>query len=201
MSRLSGAVLVILLVGGCALFPEKPVTDSQALWLKHRLLLNGIHSWNIKGRIAIKNNAGSGTLHVYWQQRDAVYELHLTAPLGQGSYLFKGSDAGVSMVGPDDLYLTATTAQELIRRNLGWNIDLEGLKYWIRGIPSPATNHQQLRLDDKGRLKSMEQSDFKISVTRYTELGAISLPKKLSIKNDDLQLKAVIQSWEFPEQI
>ena len=197
MIRAASVVLIVLLINGCTQLPEKLGDSNSSRWLEHQVALSTIQSWNIKGRIAIRNSKESGTLTMYWSQQGSIYELRFIAPFGQGTYLFKGSDTGVSMLGPKDTYLTASTAEELMYQNLGWYVDLNGLKYWIRGMPEPGVSHNQLLLDEKGRLLDMQQSGFNVNVGRYTELNGVSLPEKLSVKNDTIQLKLIIQSWEI----
>ena len=198
MIRYISVVFIVVLISGCSQLPERLTESNSSRWLEHQVALSVIESWNIKGRIAIKNNKESGTLTLHWKQQDpTVYELRFIAPFGQGTYLLSGSEAGVSMTGPKQLYLTAASAEELIYRSLGWSVDLKGLKYWVRGMPEPGVRHNQLLLDEQGRLVDMEQSGFHINVGRYTELNGVSLPEKLSVKNEDVQLKLVIQSWEI----
>ena len=52
-------------------------------------------------------------------------------------------------------------------------------------------------LDEKGRLKDMRQSGFSVSILRYTNDRNISLPTKLFIRSDNIQLRLVIQNWEI----
>ena len=93
--------------------------------------------------------------------------------------------------------LTAITPEKLIRDELGWDVNLAGLKYWIRGIPEPNSKYSQLLLDEKGRLQDMKQSGFTISILRYTDKKNISLPAMLCIKSKDIELRLVIQNWEI----
>ena len=57
-------------------------------------------------------------------------------------------------------------------------------------------SYTELLLDEKGRLTNMRQSGFNVSVSRYIDQNGISLPKRLSIKSDDVQLKLVIKKWK-----
>ena len=193
--------LLLLALGACAQLPEvDSETDLQEKsfrWLEHQVAASTVRSWKIKGRLAIKNARESGTLTLHWNQQTSVYELLLIAPFGQGSYLLKGSPDGVTMEGPKDLLLVATSPGQLLQQELGWKIHLEGLKYWIRGLPEPGVTYSELALDENGRLSNMQQSGFDIRVSRYTEQAGVSLPEKISIKGDNIQLKMVIQNWEI----
>ncbi len=200
MIRTAGVVLAALLINACAppLLPEKAGPANSALWQRHRLAMSALDSWHVKGRIALENERDSGTLSLYWRQQGPAYELRFIAPLGQGAYLLKGAPGAVSMRGPKDLYLTATTARQLMARGLGWDVNLDGLNYWLRGIPAPGLSYRQLRLDHKGRLRRLQQAGFELRIDRYTEVQGLSLPQKLSIRHAALRLKLVIRDWEIP---
>lgn len=191
-------LLIVLLVSGCSQTPEiQTEIDPTPYWLEHQLAVNQIHSWNINGRVGIKTDKQNGSAVLYWHQYDTNYELRIIAPLGQGTYILRGSPAGVVMQGPDGKIYSANNPEELMQAGLGWSVNLEGLQYWVRGIPRPGVSYSELSLDAKGRLDYLNQSGFSIDVERYTELDNVSLPGKLLIKSDSLQLKMIIQSWEI----
>ena len=98
----------------------------------------------------------------------------------------------------ENIHLSKTnpTYKELkLREKLGWDINLSGLKYWIRGAPEPDVEYGELLLDDHGRLSEMKQSNFTIRVLRYNKKDGLFLPKKIFIKGKDIQLKLVINEW------
>ena len=191
-------LLIVLLVSGCSQLPEVQTDiDPAPYWLEHQLAVNQIYSWDINGRVGIKTDKQNGTATLYWHQFGSNYELRIIAPLGQGTYILRGSPAGVVMQGPDGKVYSANRPEELMQAGLGWSVNLDGLQYWVRGIPKPDTSYSELSLDKKGRLNYLTQSGFSIEVQRYTDLEQVSLPEKLMIKSDDLQLKMIIQNWEL----
>ena len=191
-------LLAVSLLSACA--SQVARIDSglkSQLWLAHQITVSAIQSWNIKGRIAVKNEKESGTVALFWNQFISNYELRFVAPLGQGTYILSGSPGGVAMKGPNNKTIMAETAEQLLREGLGWDIHLNGLRYWIRGLPEPGINYSELMLDSKGRLTNMQQSGFNVSVSRYAEQDGIFLPEKLIIKSHRIQLKVIIQNWEI----
>ena len=198
MRRIFLLLLAVSLLSACA--TQLPKIDSglkSQLWLEHQIAVSAIQSWNIKGRMAVKNEKESGTVTLLWNQFLSNYELRFIAPLGQGTYILTGSPGGVAMKGPKNKTMRAETPEQLLRDELGWDVHLNGLRYWIRGLPEPDMKYSKLLLDNKGRLTNIEQSGFNVSVSRYTEQGSVSLPEKLTIKSDKIQLKVVIQNWEI----
>ena len=190
-------LLIISLVSACTQLPKIDASLKSQLWLEHQLAVGEIQSWNIKGRVAVKNDKESGTVTLLWDQFISNYEIRFITPLGQGTYILTGSPGNVVMKGPKNKIMMAETAEQILREGLGWDIHLDGLRYWVRGLPEPGINYSELLLDEKGRLSNMEQSGFNVSVSRYTEQDGISLPSKMSIKSDNIQLKVVIQNWKI----
>lgn len=187
--------LAVSLLSACAQSPRIDSSLKTQLWLAHQIAVSAIQSWNIKGRIAVKNDKNSGTVTLLWNQFLSNYELRFIAPLGQGAYILTGSPGDVAMKGPKNLHVIAETPEQILREGLGWDIHLDGLKYWVRGLPEPDIKYSALLLDDKGRLTNLDQSGFNVSVSRYTEQNGASLPEKLTIKDDNIKLKVIIQDW------
>ena len=189
---------VFFILSGCTQLPEKPSeADQISLWLEHQIAVGQIYSWDISGRVGIKTDRDSGSATLHWHQFGSDFEMRIIAPLGQGTYIFRGSPAGVVMLGPDNVVITADNPEQLMLDALGWSVNLAGMQYWIRGIPEPDTTYSKLSLDGYGRLGYLDQAGFSIEIQRYAELEKFSLPEKLTIKSDDLQLKMVIKSWEL----
>lgn len=192
------ALLFALLIGGCAQVTERPDRDELTqLWLEHQQQVGQITNWDINGRIGIRTAEKSGTASLFWRQQGASYEMRIVAPFGQGTYILTGSPSRVQMSGPDELLLTAGTAEELMLTGLGWSVDLQGLRYWVRGLPQPENAFADLELDGEGRLDSLRQSGFNIDIERYATVETYTLPEKLLIKNGELQLKVLINQWQI----
>tara|TARA_B100001250_G_scaffold411319_1_gene439698 strand:- start:354 stop:947 length:594 start_codon:yes stop_codon:yes gene_type:complete len=188
---------VILLISACSSIPNVKSDLQFRQWKTHQARVDKIESWSIKGRAAIQSENNSATFLLHWDQFNSDYELRFISSLGQGTYLLKGTEDGVVMTTPKNKIFTSDTPENLIREKLGWDVDLTGLKYWVRGVPEPNVRYSQLLLDEKGRLQDMKQSGFFVSILRYTDKENFSLPEKLFIRSNNIQLRLVIQNWEM----
>lgn len=197
MRRFYFLLVAIALLSACTQVPKIDSNLKTQLWLEHQIAVSDIQTWKIKGRVAVKNTNESGTVTLFWNQQFTDYELRFIAPLGQGTYILTGSKNGVVMQAPKDKVIEAENAEQLLRDGLGWDVSLNGLKYWVRGVPEPDVNYSELMLDEQGRLTNLEQSGFNVSVSSYLVLNGVSLPEKLKIKSDNIQLKVIIQNWEI----
>ena len=189
--------MAVALLSACTQAPKIDSNVKTQLWLEHQIAASAIHNWKIKGRVAVKNARESGTVTLFWNQSLSDYELRFVAPLGQGTYILTGTATGVVMQAPKDSVIEADSAEHLLRDVLGWDVHLNGLKYWVRGLPEPDVSYTDLLLDEKGRLTNLQQSGFHISVSSYLEQDEIALPEKIKIKSDNIQLKVAIQDWQL----
>ncbi|MEM7026704.1 MAG: lipoprotein insertase outer membrane protein LolB [Pseudomonadota bacterium] len=188
-------------MSGCTQLSEKLNSADQAInWQQHLTQVSQLSHWYIEGRVGIKTDKQSGSASLFWQQAGEYFEMRIVAPFGRGTYILKGSPTLVQMQGPKNLFLTATTAEELLKQELGWSVDLQGLQYWVRGVPTPDVAHD-LQLDNAGRLHFLQQAGFNIDINRYADVGGLQLPDKLQIESANLRLKLLINRWDLSTKI
>lgn len=193
-------VAAAALLNGCAeLMPSSAgSTTENADWAKRQKQLTAIERWTVQGRIAIETTAEGGSATLNWDQDGERYAMRITAPLGQGTFELQGDEDGVSLRAPDNKTLTARDPQALMQQSLGWSLPLSGLKYWVRGLPSPGSRVEQLRLDDAGRALDMQQDGWRISLLRYRDVNGIELPEKIFMASEPLKMRLVISEWKLP---
>jgi len=174
-----------------------PVPDATRAqdWEVRRARLYELQNWRLTGRVAfqLEREAWSATLH--WQQRNGEYVLRVIAPLGRGSFELTGSDSGVMLRTADNRLLHADDAQALLRQNLGWELPVSGLFYWIRGLPEPTQSADTIRFDEKGRIHDLRQDGWEISYQSYESASGYELPGKMTLQNDRLRLRLTIRDW------
>jgi len=131
-----------------------------------------------------------------WDQDNQKYMLRFIAPLGQGTYQLSGDAGKVTLLTADNRVYQASDPEILLQDSLGWNVPLHGLQYWVRGVPEPGVTTDNLVLDDKGRMTELQQSGWRISISRYGEFDGRELPSKLLMQNDRFQLRLVVLGWK-----
>lgn len=190
-------LLLATFVVGCTGFSTSAIQgDSIDQATDDRLdSLYQLNAWAIKGRIAIQAEKEGVTATLHWAQIDDRYQMRFIAPLGQGTYELRGSNHQVSLQTAENKLYVAQDPESLLMDNLGWKVPLGGLKYWVRGLPEPGVETENIVRDAKGRITDMEQSGWRISILRYTEIKDFELPGKLFLQNDRFKLRLVIQGW------
>jgi outer membrane lipoprotein LolB len=181
MSRLIPLLLAGLLAG-CATLPERaPVADPQSAWRTRQAELKPLTAWEIHGRLALRTaEEGWQATLVWWRERDR-HRIDLAGPLGGGRVRLTQDRGGAELRDAEQKVYRDTSVEQLLKRATGWHVPLEGLNYWVRGLPAPeAATHEDL--DAWGRLKTLTQLGWDIQFLEYARHGARELPSKVFIR-------------------
>jgi outer membrane lipoprotein LolB len=188
---------LLLLLGGCAELLERPApVDSEQAWQVYQRQAEDLESWFLRGRLAIRDDREGWTANLHWRQQPEEFVMRLLAPLGQGTVELRGDHDFVSLLTTDNQLLTAPDPETLMLDNLGWSVPLDGLVYWVRGLPQPGIKVDKLDLDAAGRLANLHQSGWLITIDDYMSANGRSLPRRLEMANEHFHLRLVVQTWE-----
>jgi len=200
--RKSALVLIIalLFLSACAVQPPVPVPDyqTQQQWQIHQNALTGLTLWTLTGRMSVQmeNEGWSASLH--WQQISDDYRLRIIAPFGRGTVEISGNSDTVRLQTAENEIFEDADVELLIRQNLGWEIPVAALVYWIKGLPEPDTDITTLIIDNQGRASDLIQSDWTIKYERYTTSSGLQVPTRITLQREGLQLRLNISRWDIP---
>lgn len=185
-------------LAGCAdlavLTPEGQV-DSNA-WNTRQQDLYKLLRWSLKGKLAVQSGNEGWSAILHWDQDAQNYTMRFIAPLGQGTYELSGGPGAVTLLTADNHLYKSAGPEDLLQDNLGWNVPLHGLQYWVRGVPEPGVATDYLLLDEEGRMTDLQQSGWRISILNYRKVEGMQLPAKLFMQNDRFQLRLVVHDWK-----
>lgn len=173
--------LLVLLTAGCAtptVLP--PLENPQRAWQLRQAQLLPLTTWNLTGRVALRSAHDGGQASLRWEHTPAGQTIDLSGPLGRGLVRLQQDERGVRLQDNAQNVYTAENAETLLFNATGWHIPLDGLNYWIRGVPVPGVP-QHLELDDQGRLAVLWQSGWEVRFLSYTRFGAHDLPNRLTL--------------------
>jgi outer membrane lipoprotein LolB len=197
VNRLFLFVLVAGMAGCADLAPVAPGGKfADAAWDARLADLYRLRQWSIHGHLAIQAGGEGWSATLQWDQDNQNYMLRFIAPLGQGTYQLSGDEVKATLLTADNKVYRATDVESLLQDNLGWNIPLHGLQYWVRGAPEPGITTDNLVLDDKGRMTDLQQSGWRINISKYEEFNGKELPSKLLMQNERFQLRLVVLGWK-----
>ena len=190
----------LTLWSACSTLPPSPVQTTpelERLWQTQQSSLGQLNVWNISGRLAIQTENEGWHVSFRWQQEPESYRIALNDFLGQESAELQGDSQGVSLLLADGRRVSAVDPEELLSQQLGWRMPIQGLYYWVRGLPQPdaAETHG---LDEEGRLQWLEQSGWHISYRRYGDFSGKVLPETIFLDNSALKLRLAIDEWTLP---
>ncbi len=188
----------IALLAGCAGFGARESVQgqgNQAQWREHKAQMTGIDGWQINGKIGIRapKDSGSGTL--FWLQRQDYYDIRLSGPLGRGAARLTGSPGKVSLEVANQGRYEAPTPEVLLEEQLGWNLPVSHLNWWVRGLPAPDSK-SRLTLDAASRLANLDQDGWQVEYLSYAEQNGFWLPERIKLHGADLDVTLVIKEWQ-----
>jgi len=190
-------VVLTLAITACATSPvvTGPSLPPDLAWQARKTELEKLTSWRLHGRIAIKSTGDSWSASIDWQQQDDVFDIHFMTHLGQTMAKLQGQPGQATLYTPDEK-ITAADVDELLDKHFGWVIPIEGLRYWILGVPAPGfvANKQ---VDDDGRMELLEQSGWHIQYVRYNRDGSVDMPEKMVLEYPRLRVRLFIDRWEL----
>lgn len=189
-------------LAGCAgQVPHETVEGhgNSAVWKAHKARITTLDGWQINGKVGIRapNDSGSGTL--FWLQRQGYFDIRLSGPLGRGAARLTGRPDDVTLEVANQGRYHADSPEALLEQQLGWRLPVSHLLWWVRGLPAP-DSRSQLTLDGNSHLSRLVQDGWTVEYTRYTEQNGYSLPERLKLKGQDLDVTLVIKDWQ-PRQL
>ncbi|NKQ12582.1 lipoprotein insertase outer membrane protein LolB [Pseudomonas sp. SST3] len=197
MRNLLTPALALLLAGCAGLAPQETVEGpgNAEDWKAHKAQVSEIDGWQISGKIGIRapQDSGSGTL--FWLQRQDYFDIRLSGPLGRGATRLTGRPDAVTLEVAGEGRFEAKSPEALVESQLGWQLPVSNLLWWVRGLPAP-DSRSRIALDANGHLASLHQDGWDVQYLGYSEEDGDTLPARIKLAGRDLQITLVIKDWQ-----
>jgi outer membrane lipoprotein LolB len=184
-------ISMALMVHGCSHMPTQLDADQQ-----HRDSLRRIDNWRAEGKLGVRVGDEAQSAYFDWHNQDQSFSLRLSGPFGQGTTWLRRRGPVVTLETADQPIRRATSAEQLMQAQLGWQVPVSNLRYWIKGLAAPRHPVAQLRRNPDGTLAELQQQDWHITYSRYGLHNGWILPGKLVAKRDTVTLTMIIKSWQ-----
>lgn len=189
---------VAVLPAACATVPpsEQMQRARVPLYEQRFAQVSALDDWSLEGRLAISDEADGGSGQLRWRQQDGRTHMDFHGALGRGAWRLEADPTGAELQLADGSLRRADSVDALVRAEIGWRVPVESLAFWIRGLAAPGPlEHRQL--DEQGRLNELGQDGWRVEFDRYTEVGSISMPVRMTARQDDRTVKLAIRKWRL----
>lgn len=188
IAALAGAALLLLLVQGCA----TPRIQPSAEPLAQNAI--GIERFDLSGRVGIQHEQEGYSGGLKWQHRALSDELLILNPLGQGIARINRDASGISLTTAQGETFRAADAESLTQQVLGWRLPLDGLQYWVLGLPSPKAPYEIEK--NAQHITRLTQQGWQIEYLSFKTDRGMLLPAKIVLQQGSLEIKLIIDKWD-----
>lgn len=199
--------IVILLCGvlasACATMkyqPRYPDATPQQLqaWQAHQQrIATHQNQWRFLGRFGASTEDDAWSGSIWWQQQQDDYRIQLAGPLQQGTIQLFGNKSESRLQLAESKTYRDGDAESLLLKYTGWTIPFSSLRYWVLGLPQPEGELQWVKLNDDGRIQSINNGFWRVEFQRYRNIDGVDLPKKIVLERSDVKIRLVFDQWEF----
>jgi outer membrane lipoprotein LolB len=185
------AALLCLDLFGCAgLQGLRPVRTAEP---------SRVAAFELEGRINLRLPKEAFPGRVRWQHRADADELWFYSPLGSAVARLRQDAGGALLITSDGREYRADDLRQLAYDVLGWDLPLEQLPYWVRGLPGPGDVERED--DAEGRPKTIRQAGWQVSYLDWAPAGVRGLPSKLDVQGQRLRMRLAVDAWKVLDEL
>jgi outer membrane lipoprotein LolB len=186
----------LLLLGACAPVRVRENPASSAAQAAREAVLAPRTHWTISARIAVSSGKDGGPGELEWRQDGGDYSFTVHAPVTGKTWKLSGDSNHAVLEGVDSQALTGNDPQRLLRERLGWDIPLNDLIAWVRGLRAPGTP-ATVQYDAQDLPAVIEQAGWRIEFRDWFDDRNPPLPRKVFASRGDARVRVAISQWSF----
>lgn len=184
--RAAALLLAALALGACAATRTAALPDRElpADWGARRSTLQSWPGFALRGRVAVARGDEGFSGAVRWTQSGGRARLELDGPLGVGGARYD---------------LDAAEADgAALERALGVPMPVASLRYWLLGVPDPASAAEESLDPGAPRLASLRQAGWSVAYPRYAPVPAtrLELPQLIEVSREGVRVRLLIEDWQ-----
>lgn len=189
----------IIFVSGCA--TRLPQPEGTVDLPEQLARLNNINVWTISGKLAIKHPEQSLSANLRWQTQQQDFEFRLSNFLGITLVDMQNSRDGAVLEADGETYRDPS-ASLLLYQMTGWDIPVNQLLSWIKGVPKATDSYQ---LDEHGLVSMLKPAcqqcaGWIVNYSKYQQVDDVWLPHALTLTNPQQPehlIKIRIDKWKL----
>ncbi len=180
-------LLLILMLYGCTTVPPARPPAPPA---------PSAQQFAMNGRISINQQGTRQSAGLRWTHTTQSDEILLLAPLGQTVARVYSDQQHASLDNGNQHY-QAENVETLMQQLLGWYLPMAGLHSWVLGREDNAAP-ALIERDLHGQLSLLRQNGWEIHYLRYADTQPDSLPTRMQLKHNGMELQLLIDEWDTP---
>lgn len=197
MARLLIAVLVALLVAGCASspMPHGGGGDALSAQVVRESVLASESAWSLVGRVAVRNQGQGGSGHIEWRQRGDDFEITLAAPISRQGWRLVREGTKARLEGLEGGVRHGPDAEALLLEATGWSLPIAAMIDWVRGGRHSLA--AQIEFGPDGLPASMAEHGWRIEYREW-DGGVPVRPRRMFAEQARASVRLVIERWSVP---
>ncbi len=190
----------VLVVTACAQLPAAPDARLSANAPASLLLGPPVENFVAEGRLSLQQNKRQDHVRFRWQHTEAEDVVLFVSPLGQGLAEIRRDAKTARLTQPNQLTVEASNLPELAQRVFGTTLPLDSLTDWLRGA------HPELEGAVDGWHVSVTETALHPTGASQQRTQCCAayhqrrLLRTLLVTRDEVTLKLIVDSWEFPDE-
>lgn len=195
---LLACIFGVALLPGCASVPpQEPESAAAVMAYQARLqVLQPIDQWTLNGRLAISDGKEGGSGSIIWRSNGDRTRMSFHGAMGKGAWQLQADSLGARIELASGEVHEAATVADLVVQELGWQVPIEALSWWVKGLAHPV-QWESRELDEHGRLEKLSQFGWEVEFGNYAEVSGSMLPSKLTARRGKYLVKIVVRTWEM----
>jgi outer membrane lipoprotein LolB len=149
--------------------------------------------WSLRGRLGVSDGRDSGSGSLEWSQQVSTFRFSVHAPVTGKTWVLSGDDTHARLDGVREQPIEGDDAASLLRRELGWEVPVTELRYWVRAQRAPGTAIIEFR--DDGLPALIAQAGWTVRYLDYDLSQAPPLPSKVFATRGDRKVRLAIREW------
>lgn len=203
MARILAVLAATLLATACTTIQVEPLPEGltdqpPADWSSRQQQLHKLRYWQIRGKLAVRQPTDSGTAIInHWIQEGDAYDLSLSSSfLGLGQTELRGVPGFIELRLPSGDTYRSTEPEVLIEAATGWQLPINSLVWWIRGMPGPDGDFR-LYFDQSKTLAVIRQKGWEIRYDRWQPFldGFPQLPARITAVKGEKRVRLAVTEW------
>lgn len=194
--RALAGLFLLVVVSACSTTPVT-TTAQDARTALYQARVNEIVSrknWELQGRLAVNDGKDGGSGNFNWTRKPGATHMDFHGALGRGAWRLDADDEGARLEMANGELTRAANVDDLAQQQLGWQIPVNALEWWVRGLEAPGES-QHMEIDDRGLLVRLSQFGWDIEFGRYDDSDVVVLPYKMTARRKDQTVKLAVRRW------